>query len=153
MNELYRKTARNFPDGRTIWTELRSRFIRASAVHTFGLHAPSVIPRPKPRNQGNEGQLEVHTHRKSTERAHTRSATETQHNSQPETQKGTWPLLLPRRRHRRRSCCCCWAAAELLLGCCCCHIRVPLLRVPIKVAVLRDASRSFLFSIRDLYFW
>ena len=134
MNELYRKTARNFPDGRTIWTELRSRFIRASAVHTFGLHAPSVIPRPKPRNQGNEGQLEVHTHRKSTERAHTRSATETQHNSQPETQKGTWPLLLPRHRHRRRSCCCCCCcccccAATVQLLCCCCF-------------TTRDASRS-----------
>ena len=49
-----------------------------------------------------------------TERAHTRSATETQHNSQPETPKGSWPLLLPRRRHRRRRrccCCCCGAAA------------------------------------------
>ena len=46
-----------------------------------------------------------------TERAHTRSATETQHNRQPETPKGSWPLLLPRRHHRRPCCCCC---------CCCC---------------------------------
>ena len=44
------------------------------------------------------------------------------------------------------------AVLLLLLCCCCCHIRVPLLRVAIKTAVLRDASRSFLFSIRDLYF-
>ena len=57
---------------------------------------------------------QMYTH---TERAHTRSATETQHNSQPETPTGSWPLLLPRRRHRRRRrcrhrrCCCC---------CCCC---------------------------------
>ena len=56
-----------------------------------------------------------------TERAHTRSATETQHNSQPETPKGSWPLLLPRRRHRRRRrCCCCCCAAAVLLLCCCC---------------------------------
>ena len=57
-----------------------------------------------------------------TERARTRSATETQHNSQPETPKGSWPLLLPCRRHRRRRsccCCCCCAAAGLLLCCCC----------------------------------
>ena len=40
-----------------------------------------------------------------TERAHTRSATETQHNSQPETPKGSWPLLLL---------CCCCAAVVLL---------------------------------------
>ena len=60
-----------------------------------------------------------------SEIAHTRWATETQHNSLPETPKGSWPLLLPRRRHRRR--CCCWccccasaAAAVLLLLCCCC---------------------------------
>ena len=44
------------------------------------------------------------------------------------------------------------AVLLLLLCCCCCHIRVPLLRVAKKTAVLRDASRSFLFSIRDLYF-
>ena len=49
------------------------------------------------------------------------------------------------------------AAAVLLLSCCCAaavvtYIRVPFLRVPKKYAVLRDASRSFLFSIRDLYF-
>ena len=62
-----------------------------------------------------------------TERAHTRSATETQHNSQPETPKGRWPLLLPRSRHRRRRrrcrccCCCCFCcAAAVLLLCCCC---------------------------------
>ena len=36
-----------------------------------------------------------------TQKEHTRSATETQHNSQPETPKGSWPLLL---------CCCCAAA-------------------------------------------
>ena len=55
----------------------------------------------------------MYTH---TERAHTRSATETQLNSQPETPKGSWPLLLPRRRHRRRHrCCCCCAAVVLLL--------------------------------------
>ena len=47
-----------------------------------------------------------------TERAHTRSATETQHNSQPETPKGSWPLLL-------LLLCCCCAAAVLLLCCCC----------------------------------
>ena len=92
------------------------RSIRAPAVHTIGLQAPSFIPRPKPRNQGNEGQPGC-TH---TERAHTLSATETQHNSQPETPKGSWPLLLPRRCHRRRRrrrccCCCCRAAAVLLL--------------------------------------
>ena len=51
---------------------------------------------------------------------HTRSATETQHNSQPETPNGSWPLLLPRRRQRHPllllllplpCCCCCCAAA------------------------------------------
>ena len=48
-----------------------------------------------------------------TEIAHTRSATETQHNSQPETPKGSWPLLLPRRRHRRRRrCCCCFTTRD-----------------------------------------
>ena len=78
---------------------------------------------------------QMYTH---TEGAHTRSATETQHNSQPETPKGSWPLLLPRRRHRRRRrcccccCCCCCAAAVLLLCCCfcCCCFST------------RDASRS-----------
>ena len=49
----------------TIWTELRSRFSRAPTVQTIGLHAPSLISRPKPRNQGNEGQPGC-THRKST---------------------------------------------------------------------------------------
>ena len=57
-------------------------------------------------NQGNEGQPGC----TDTESTHTRSATETQHNSQPETPKESWPLLLPRRRHRRRRrrrrCCC-----------------------------------------------
>ena len=77
------KAARNFPDERTIWTELRSRFICASAVHTIGLHAPSFIPRPKPRNQGNEGQPGC----TDTERARTRSATETQH-KQPARDSG-----------------------------------------------------------------
>ena len=100
---------------RTIWTELRSRFIRAPAVYTIDLHAPRFIPRPKPRNQGNEGRPGC-TH---TEIAHTRSATETQHNSQPETPKRRWSLLLPRRRHRRRRhCCCC---------CCCCRVAAVLL--------------------------
>ena len=47
-----------------------------------------------------------------TEIAHTHSATETKHNSQPETTKGSWPLLL-----------------LLLLLCCCCF-------------TTRDASRS-----------
>ena len=51
--------------------------------------------------------------------AHTHSATETKHNSQPETMKGSWPLLLPR-RHRRRCCCCCCC-------CCCCAATVLLL--------------------------
>ena len=60
-----------------VLTELRSRFISPPAVHTIGLHAPSFIPRPKPRNQGNEGQPGC-TH---TERAHTRPATE--HTQQP----------------------------------------------------------------------
>ena len=87
------------------------RFIRAPAVHMIGLHAPSFFPKPKPRNQGNEGQPGC-THRNST---HT--ATETEHNSQPETTKGSWPLLLPRRR--RRCCCCCC--------CCCCAAAVLLL--------------------------
>ena len=52
-----------------------------------------------------------------SEIAHTRWATETQYNSQPETPKGSWPLLLPRRRHRRRCwcCCCCCCAATVLL--------------------------------------
>ena len=65
MNELDKKRP-GTSDERMTWTELRSRFIRSPAVHTIGLHAPSFIPRPKPRNQGNEGQPEVHTHRKST---------------------------------------------------------------------------------------
>ena len=74
---------------------------------------------------------------------HTRSATETQHNSQPETPKGSWPLLLPSRRRRRRRCFCC----------CCCHIRVPLLRVlRTSDAVLGVANRSFLFSFFDTRF-
>ena len=60
-----------------------------------------------------------------TERAHTRSATETQHNSQPKTPKGSWPLLLPRRR-RRRCCSCCW--------CCCCCAAVLLLHDPRCIA-------------------
>ena len=52
-----------------------------------------------------------------TEIAHTHSETEIKHNSQPETTKGSWTLLLPRRRHRRRRrCCCC-----LLLCCCLIH--------------------------------
>ena len=58
---------------------------------------------------------DAHTQRNST---HTHSATETKHNSQPETTNGRWPLLLPRRRHRRRRrrcCCCCCAAAAVLL--------------------------------------
>ena len=50
-----------------------------------------------------------------SEIAHTRWATETQHNSQPETPKGSWPLLLPRRRHRRRRCCCCCCCAATVL--------------------------------------
>ena len=58
-----------------------------------------------------------------TEIAHTHSATETKHNSQPETTKGSWPLLLPRRRHRpRRShyCCCCYCCCCCCYCCCCC---------------------------------
>ena len=55
MNELDKKRP-GTSDERMTWTELRSRFIRSPAVHTIGLHAPSFIPRPKPRNQGNEGQ-------------------------------------------------------------------------------------------------
>ena len=62
-----------------------------------------------------------------TERAHTRSATETQHNSQPETPKGSWPLTLPRRRHRRRCCCCCCC-------CCCCAAAALLLLDPRCIA-------------------
>ena len=50
-----------------------------------------------------------------SEIAHTRWATGTQHNIQPETPKGSWTLLLPRRRHRRRRCCCCCCAATVLL--------------------------------------
>ena len=98
-----------------IWTELCSRFIRAPAVHTIGLHAPSFIPRPKPRNQGNEGQPGC-TH---TERAHTRSATETQQPAKGElaaaaaAPPASPPLLL----------------LLLLLLCCCCF-------------TTRDASRS-----------
>ena len=46
-----------------------------------------------------------------TERAHTRSATETRHNSQPETPKGSWPLLLL----LLLLCCCCAAVVLLLL--------------------------------------
>ena len=54
-------------------------------------------------------------------------------------------------------CCCCAAAAVLLLSCCCAAAVVTngyLFSVFLKkYAVLRDASRSFLFSIRDyLYF-
>ena len=56
-----------------------------------------------------------------TERAHTRSATETQHNSQPKTPKGSWPLLLPHRRPRPRCRCCCCCC------CCCCGADVLLL--------------------------
>ena len=48
------------------------------------------------------------------------------------------------------------AAAVLLLSCCCAAAVVTsgyLLSVFLKkYSVLRDASRSFLFSIRDLYF-
>ena len=48
------------------------------------------------------------------------------------------------------------AAAVLLLSCCCAAAVVTygyLFSVfLIKYAVLRDANRSFLFSIRDLYF-
>ena len=69
-------TARSFPDERTIWTELRSRFIRASAVHTIGLHAQSFIRRPKPRNQGNEGQSDVHTDRKITQKLRNKDTTQ-----------------------------------------------------------------------------
>ena len=50
-----------------------------------------------------------------TQKEHTPSATETQHNSQPETPKGSWPLLLPRRRRRCCCCCCCCAAAAAVL--------------------------------------
>ena len=65
-----------------------------------------------------------------------------------------------RRHHRRRCCFCCAAAAAaavLLLSCCCAAALVTygyLFSVFLKkYAVLRDASRSFLFSIRDyLYF-
>ena len=84
----------------------------------FSLDAKVVQP-------GQRGTTRMHRHRNST---HTRSATETQQNSQPETPNGSWPLLLPRRRHCRRCCCCCCAAAVLLL-CCCCF-------------TTRDASRS-----------
>ena len=85
---------------------------------------------------------QMYTH---TERAHTRSATETKHNSQPETPKGSWPLLLPRRRHRhrhRRRCCCC-AAAVVTHG--------YLFSVFLKNMLCFDASRSFLFSIRTRF--
>ena len=75
----------------------------------FSLDAKVVQP-------GQRGTTRMHRHRNST---HTRSATETQQNSQPETPNGSWPLLLPRRRHCRRCCCCCCAAAVLLLCCCC----------------------------------
>ena len=45
-----------------------------------------------------------------TQKEHTQ-ARQRRHNSQPETPKGSWPLLLPRRCYRRRCCCCCCAAA------------------------------------------
>ena len=79
-----------------------------------------------------------------TQKEHTRSATETQHNSQPETPKGSWPLLLPSRRRRRRRCFCC----------CCCHIRVPLLRVPKKnmLCFAMPADLSF-FRYEICIFW
>ena len=89
---------------------------------------------------------DAHTHRNST---HTHSATENKHNSQPETTKGSWPLLLPRRRHRRRLCCFCCAAvaaAVVTYG----HLFSVFLKK--YDAVLRNANRFFLFSIRDLYF-
>ena len=122
MNELYKKTARNFPDERTIWTELRSRFIRASAVHTIGLHAPSLIPRPKPRNQGNEGQPGC-THRKSTHTLGNGDTTQQPaRNSEGELAAAAAapppppppPLLL-----LLLLLCCCCAAAVLLLCCYC----------------------------------
>ena len=63
------------------------------------------------------------------------------------------------RHHRRRCCFCCAdaaAAAMLLLSCCCAAAVVTygyLISVFLKkYAVLRDANRSSLFSIRDLYF-
>ena len=87
-------------DERTIWTELRSRFIRASAVHTIGLHAPSFIPRPKPCNQGNEGQPDVHTQKEHTH------ARQRRHNTTAS------PRL---RRGAGRCCCCCCAAVVPLL--------------------------------------
>ena len=59
-----------------------------------------------------------------SEIAHTRWATETLHNSQPETPKGSWPLLLLLLQLLLVLCCCCAAAAAaaavLLLSCCCC---------------------------------
>ena len=47
----------------------------------------------------------MYTH---TEGAHTRSATETQHNSQPETPTGSWPLLLL----LCSLCCCCFTTRD-----------------------------------------
>ena len=53
--------------------------------------------------------------------------------------------------------CFCWAAAVLLLSCCFCHIdRGTSSPCSYKInkydAVLRNANRSFLFSVRDLCF-
>ena len=62
------------------------------------------------RGRNREGTTRMHTHRNSTH-----SATETKHNSQPETTKGSWPLLLPRRRCCCCCCCCCCCAATVLL--------------------------------------
>ena len=61
------------------------------------------------------------------------------------------------RHHCRRRCFCCAAAAAVLLLSCCCAAAVVTYGCLISVflkkyAVLRDANRSSLFSIRDLYF-
>ena len=66
--------------------------------------------------------------------------------------------LCRHRHHRRRCCLCCAAAAAaaaaavLLLSCCCAAAVVTYVFLKKYDAVLRDANRSFLFSIRDLYF-
>ena len=97
-DRTWHKKFRSFPGEWTIWAELRSRLIRAPAVHTSSLLSTNFTPKPKPRSHSNKGERRC-TH---TDRAHTRSAQETLDNSQPETLKGSWSLLL------------------LLLLCCCC---------------------------------
>ena len=94
---------------------------RASEVARLRLRSlPHANLRGLPHATQSQPRFFTTTSLSGSEIAHTRWATETQHNSQPETPKGSWPLLLPRRRHRRRCCCCCCC-------CCCCSATVLLL--------------------------